>query len=110
MRYHASNNWRFWSYVINEQTLSSFDGRVPNIVLISGDFFSSSLETLLTLSCPACPIYEAGKKLLRFVLSSASVYYSSTNATLEAAYAWTLSVRSYMDSDITFFDSAPDLR
>ena len=90
---------------INEENLASFEGQVPDIVMIRNNFFSSSLETLLKLRCPSCPFYEVGKVILHSVLSSTSVHDYSTSKPLEAAYAWTLSVTSNLDKHIKLLAS-----
>jgi len=91
---------------IREVEIDDLNAAVPNIILIHRNRISSSLQTLFTMSSSECPVYEAGQELLYSVLSSTTADYLS-NTPLEAAFAWTLSVRSSVYGKIQFFSDTP---
>ena len=90
-----------------EEELALLDGHVPDIVLIKGNIISSSLQTLLNIGADECPIYSSGKELFYSVLCSKSTTDYLANTPLEAAYVWTISIRSSFYGVLQFHYSGP---
>ena len=83
-------------------SLSSVDVQVPGLVLLTGNRFSSSLLSLLTMNDTSCPVYNIGRRMM---LTSNSMDHLSRRP-LKVAYIWSLSSRSHAKYETCFLPNS----